>query len=161
MSISFFRGLEPVVGALLLVVVVVVGVVLVWLWFSGFLGKAASSAELAPDLLKIEGGNVTNVGGGVKVFLWIRNLGGGAVLPRTVYVYKSGGDLVCVADRLYWVVGPGHLEYIDLWMPVGPPSNIGGGVVAGCREAVVPGAEYVVKLVTARGAEASVVVTAN
>jgi len=55
MSVSFFRGLELVVGALLVVVVVVVGVVLVWLWFLGFLGKAASSAELAPDLLKIEG----------------------------------------------------------------------------------------------------------
>ena len=54
MSISFFRGLELVIGALLLVVVVVVVVVLVWLWFLG-LGKAASSAELAPDLLKIEG----------------------------------------------------------------------------------------------------------
>jgi len=153
--------LELVVGALLLVVVVVVGVVLVWLWFLGFSGKAASSAELAPDVLKIEGGNVTNVGGGVRVFLWIRNLGGGAVLPRTVYVYKSGGDLVCVADRLPWVVGPGRLEYLDVWMPVGPPSHVGSGVVAGCREAVVSGAVYVVKLVTARGAEASVAVTAN
>jgi len=147
-----------VVGALLLVVVVVVGVVLVWLWFSG-LGKAASSAELAPDLLKIEGGYVTNVGGGVRVFLWIRNLGGGAVLPRTVYVYKSG-DVVCFADGLPWVVGPGRLEYLDVWMPVGPPSDV-GGVVAGCMEAVVSGAVYVVKLVTARGAEASVVFTAN
>jgi hypothetical protein len=158
MSISFFRGLELVVGALLLVVVVVVGVVLVWLWFLGFLGKAMSSAELAPDLLKIEGGNVTNVGGGVRVFLWIRNLGGGAVLPRTVYVYN--GDVVCFADSLPWVVGPGRLEYLDVWMPVGPPSDV-GGVVAGCREAVVSGAVYVVRLVTARGAEVSVVVTAN
>jgi len=68
--------LELVVSALLFVVVVVVGVVLVWLWFSG-LEKAASSAELAPDLLKIEGGYVTNVGGGVRIFLWIRNLCGG------------------------------------------------------------------------------------
>jgi len=160
MSISFFRGLEPVVGALLLVVVVVIGVVLVWLWLSGFLGKAASSAELAPDVLKIEGGNLTNVGGGVKVFLWIRNLGGSAVFPRTVYIYKSG-NVVCFADGLPWVVEPGHLDYIDLWIRVGPPSDLGNGVVGGCREAVVPGAEYVVKLVTARGAEASVVVTAN
>jgi len=157
MSNSFFRGLEPVVGALLLVVVVVVGV-LVWLWFLGFLGKAASSAGLTS--VKIEGGNVTNVGGGVRVFLWIRNLGGGVVLPRTVYVYKSS-DVVCFADGLPWVVGPGRLEYLDVWMPVGPPSHVGGGVVAGCREAVVSGAVYVVKLVTARGAEASVVVTAN
>jgi hypothetical protein len=152
MSISFFRGLELMVGALLLVVVVVVGVVLVWLWFLGFLGKAASSAELAP--VKIEGGYVTNVGGGVRVFLWIRNLGGGAVLPRTVYVYN--GDVVCFADGLPWVVGPGRLEYLDVWMPVGPPSDV-GGVVAVCGDAVVSGAVYVVRLVTARGVEASVV----
>jgi hypothetical protein len=154
MSISFFRGLELVVGALLPVVVVVVGVILVWLWFSS-LEKAASSVELAPDLLKIEGVNITNLGGGVGVFLWIRNLGGGATSPRTAYVYN--GDVVCFADGLAWVVGPGRLEYLDVWMPVGPPSDVGGGVVAGCREAVVPGAVYVVKLVTARGAEASVV----
>ncbi len=152
MSLSFFRGLELVVCALMLVVVVAVGVVLVWLWFSG-LGKAASSAELAPDVLKIEGGNITNVDGGVRVFLWIRNLGGGAVLPRTAYVYKSG---VCFADGLPWVVGPGRLEYLGVWMPVGLPSDV-GGVLAGCREAVVSGAVYVVKLVSARGAEASVV----
>jgi len=152
MSISFFRGLELVVGVLLFVVVVVG--VLVWLWFLGFLGKAASSVGLTP--VKIEGGYVTNLGGGVRVFLWIRNLGGGVALPRTVYVYKSG-DVVCFADGLPWVVGPGRLEYLDVWMPVGPPSDVGGGVVAGCREAVVPGAVYVVKLVTARGAEASVV----
>ena len=156
MSNSFFRGLEPVVGALLLVVVVVVGV-LVWLWFLGFLGKAASSAGLTS--VKIEGGNVTNVGGGVRVFLWIRNLGGGAVLPRTVYVYN--GDVVCFAGGLSWVVGPGRFEYLDVWMPVGPPSEFGGGVVAGCREAVVSRAVYVVKLVTARGAETSVVFDAS
>jgi hypothetical protein len=137
--------LELVVGALLLVDVVVVGVVLVWgfqVW-----EKAASSAEFAPDLLKIEGGYVANVGGGVRV-LW-SNLGGGAVLPRTVYVYN--GDVVCFVDGLPWVVGPGLLEYLDVWMPVGPPSGVGGGVVAGCGEAVVSGAVYVVRLVTARG----------
>jgi hypothetical protein len=107
MSISFSRGLELVVGALLLVVVEVG--VLVWLWFSG-LGKAASSADLAPEVLKIEGSNVTNVGEGVRVFLWIRNLG--AVLQRTVYVYDV--DVVCFADGLSWVVGSGRLEYLDV-----------------------------------------------
>jgi hypothetical protein len=63
---------------------------------------------------------------------------------------------VCFADGLPWVVGPGSLEYLDVWT-VGLPSGVGGGVVAGCREAVVSGAVYVVELVTARGAEASVV----
>ncbi len=69
--------------------------------------------------------------------------------PRTAYVYKSG---VCFADGLLWVVGLGRLEHLDVWMP----SDV-GGVVAGCREAVVSGAVHVVKLMTARGAEASVV----
>ena len=67
---------------------------------------------------------------------------------------------VCFADGLPWVVGPGSLEYLDVWT-VGLPSDVGGGAVAGCREAVVSGAVYVVRLVTARGAEASVVFTAN
>jgi hypothetical protein len=91
MSISFPRVLELVVVALL-VVVTIVGVVLVWLWFSG-LEKVASSAD---------------------------------------------------ADGFPWVVEPGRLEYLDVWMPVGPPSDVGGGVVAGCKEAVVSGAVYVV-----------------
>jgi hypothetical protein len=58
-----------------------------------------------------------------------------------VYVYKSG---VCFADGFPWVVEPGRLEYLDVWTPVGPPSDVGGGVVAGCKEAVVSGAVYVV-----------------
>jgi len=78
------------------------------------------------------------------------------VLPRTVYVYKSG-DVVCFADGLPWVVGPGCFDYLYVWMPVEPPSDVGGGVVAGCGDAVASGAEYVVKLVTAHGVETSVV----
>ncbi len=66
------------------------------------------------------------------------------MLPRAVYVYKSG---VCFADGLPWVVGPGRLEYLDVWMPVGPPSDV-GGMVAEYSEAVVSGAVYEVKLVT-------------
>jgi len=116
-------------------------------------GEAASSVGLAPDLLKIEGGNITSVGGGVRVFLW-SNLGGGAVLPRMVYVYNGG--VVCFADGLPWVVGPGRLEYLGV-LTVGSPSGVGGGVVAGFGEAVVSGAVYVVELVTDRGAEVSVV----
>jgi hypothetical protein len=57
----------------------------------------------------------------------------------------------CFANGFPWVVGLGRLEYLGVWMPVGPPSDV-GGMVAGCREAVVSRAVYVVKLVTARGA---------
>ena len=146
MSVSFFRGLELVVGALLVVVAVVAPPKLrihrktltpppklVMLPPSIFNTSGASSAEDAAFPKKPKNHNQTRTP---------------AVLPRTVYVYKSG-DVVCFADGLPWVVGPGRLEYLDVWMPVGPPSHVGGGVVAGCREAVVS------------GAVASVVVTAN
>ena len=157
MSISFFRGLELVVGALLLVVAVVAPPKLrihrktltpppklVMLPLSIFNTSGASSAEDAAFPKKPKNHNQTRTP---------------AVLPRTVYVYN--GDVVCFADGLPWVVRLGRLEYLDIWMPAGPLSDVGGGAVAGCREAVVSGAVYVVKLVTARGAEASVVVTAN
>jgi hypothetical protein len=36
------RGLESVVATVLLIVVAVVGVMLVYLWFSGYLGKYTS-----------------------------------------------------------------------------------------------------------------------
>ena len=45
----------------------------------------------------------------------------------------------------------GRGVWSDVWMPVGLPSDV-GGMVAGCREAVVSGVVYVVKLATAHGA---------
>jgi len=74
---SFFRGLESITGAILIVVVVAVGVFLVWVWFSGFVGRGVSSVEVPVEVVKIEGGYVTNVGGGVVVFVWLFNAGGG------------------------------------------------------------------------------------
>ena len=159
---SFFRGLESIAGVVLVLVVVVVGVFLVWVWFSGFVGRGVSSVGVPVEVLKIEGGYVTNVGDGVVVFLWVFNAGGDVVLPRTVYVYRAGSrDVVCFADRLPWPINPGPPpQYLHIWMPVGTVGEY-GGVVAGCREAVAPGVLYEVKLVTARGAEVSVVLTAS
>ena len=160
---SFFRGLESIAGVVLVLVVVVVGVFLVWVWFSGFVGRGVSSVGVPVEVLKIEGGYVTNVGGGVVVFVWLFNAGGGVVLPRTVYVYRVGSrDAVCFADRLPWPINPGPPpQYLNIWMPVGTVYVYPNGVVAGCREAVAPGVLYEVKLVTARGAEVSVVLTAS
>ena len=45
----------------------------------------------------------------------------------------------------------GRGVWSDVWLLVGLPFDV-GGVVAGCRGAVVSGAVYVVKLVSARGA---------
>jgi len=160
---SFFRGLESIAGVVLVLVVVVVGVFLVWVWFSGFVGRGVSSVGVPVEVLKIEGGYVTNVGDGVVVFLWVFNAGGDVVLPRTVYVYRAGSrDVVCFADRLPWAIDPGPPpQYLHVWMPVGTVGEYPNGVVAGCGEAVAPGVLYEVRLVTARGAEVSVVLAAS
>jgi len=144
----FFQGLEMVVGALLLVIATVAGV-LFWLQFSS-LGAGGVFSGAHPGCAEDRGNNATNMGGSVRV-LWICNLGGGVVLPRVVYVYKHGG-VVCFAGGFPWVVGAGRLVYLDVWMPVGPPSDVSGGAAAGCREPVASEAVYVANLVTARGA---------
>jgi hypothetical protein len=158
---GFFRGVSPFVGAVLIVLVSVIGVVLVWLWFSGFLGKSLSTTGVGGEFLKIEGGNLSNVGGGVRLFIWVRNLGGGTSLPRTVYIFREGSAVpICIADGLPWAVGAGRLEYFDLWFPIGYV-DCAGGVCRTCSEAVSPGVFYVVKLVAAGGAEFSAVLSAH
>ena len=67
-------------------------------------------------------------------------------MPRAV----CDGGVVCFADGVPWVVGLGRLEYL-VWVPVGPPSGVGGGVAAGCGEVAVSGAVCVVGLVTPAG----------
>ncbi|RFA95567.1 hypothetical protein [Pyrobaculum aerophilum] len=133
-----------------------------WFWIGGFVSKGLSPASgVGGELLKIEGGYVRPVDGAVKVFLWVRNLGGEASLPRTVYVFKEGSSSpVCIANGLPWSVEPRGLEYLDLWMPVGWELAIGDTSLY-CSEGVVPGATYVIKVVTARGLEYSSVFTAG
>ncbi len=58
-------------------------------------------------------------------------------------------SLVCVLLMVFFGLW-GRGVWSDVWMLVGPPSDV-GGVVAGCREAVESGAVYVVKLMTTRG----------
>jgi hypothetical protein len=59
-----------------------------------------------------------------------------------VYVYKS--VFLSMVFLGLWSRG----VWSDVWAPVEPPSDV-DGMVAGCRETVVSGAVYVVKLVTA------------
>jgi len=152
------RGLEPIVAAVLLIVVAVIGAVLVYLWFAGYVTKATSQAEqmAASEKLKIEAAAITT--GTNTATLYIRNLGGDNVTLATAYILKPGTiNPICVvqsstiykpdlttsgADTLY----PGALQKVTF-------------DVSGCS--LQPGYDYVIKLVTQKGTEFAVTVTAS
>jgi hypothetical protein len=73
------RGLESVVATVLLIVAAVVGVMLVYLWFSGYLGKSTSMMGQAvgpagaAERFKVEAASLAADG---TVRLYIRNMGG-------------------------------------------------------------------------------------
>jgi FlaG/FlaF family flagellin (archaellin) len=150
------RGLEPVVAAVLLIVVAVIGAVLIYLWFSGYITKSTSQAEqmTASERLKIEAASLT----ASSATLYIRNLGGDNVTLATAYilrpgtvnplcaissitVYKPGSDSA-TANTLY----PGTVQKVTL-------------NTQNCN--VKSGNDYVIKLVTQKGTEFAVTVTAS
>ena len=152
------KGLEPIVAAVLLIVVAVIGAVLVYLWFAGYVTKATSQAEqmAASEKLKIEAANITQ--SKKFAYLYIRNLGGDNVTLATAYILKPGtinplcvvqsitvykpGSTTVQADTLY----PGALQMVSF-------------SVDACG--LQSGYDYVIKLVTQKGTEFAVTVTAS
>jgi len=156
------RGLEPIVAAVLLIVVAVIGAVLVYLWFAGYVTKATSQAEqmAASEKLKIEAANLTSTDGSKYGYLFIRNLGGVNVTISTIYVLKPGTvNPLCTnsssiniyrgtstdsgtVSTLY----PGSLHLVRFTV-----NNCG----------ITAGYDYVIKVVTQKGTEFAVTVTAS
>jgi archaellum component FlaF (FlaF/FlaG flagellin family) len=159
------KGLEPIVAAVLLIVVAVIGAVLVYLWFAGYVTKATSQAEqmAASEKLKIEAASLSSVSG--QASLYIRNLGGDNVTIATVYILKPGTiNPLCVVDGA-------DVAYYR-------PGQTTGGLTGGVQLNLFPGAlqlvtfnaqncgispgyDYVIKLVTKKGTEFAVTVTAS
>ncbi len=152
------KGLEPIVAAVLLIVVAVIGAVLVYLWFAGYVTKATSQAEqmAASEKLKIEAANLTSS----QASLYIRNLGGDNVTIATVYILKPGTiNPLCVIDSVTYYKStsttsgsanslfPGSLQLVTFTAP----SDCG----------INSGYDYVIKLVTKKGTEFAVTVTAS
>jgi FlaG/FlaF family flagellin (archaellin) len=145
------KGLEPIVAAVLLIVVAVIGAVLVYLWFAGYVTKATSQAEsmAASEKLKIEAASLTAAGDGSgTATLYIRNLGGDAVKVVQAYVFKPGStNVLCTVSIVADPIQPGEL------------STITPGLPAGCG--ITAGYDYVIKVVTQKGTEFAVTVTAS
>ena len=143
------KGLEPIVAAVLLIVVAVIGAVLIYLWFAGYVTKATSQAEsmAASEKLKIEAAKLTD-GSPPQADLYIRNIGGDTVRLVHLYVLKPGSiSPVCSVP-----IDP--VEIID----PGVMSPITVGLTACGIDA---GYDYVIKVVTQKGTEFAVTVTAS
>jgi FlaG/FlaF family flagellin (archaellin) len=144
------RGLEPIVAAVLLIVVAVIGAVLIYLWFAGYVTKATSQAEsmAASEKLKIEGASLTATTR--EAILYIRNIGGDTVKVVHAYVLKPGSiSPVCSQSLASPVtIDPGELRTPTV-------------TFASCSPSLEAGRDYVVKVVTQKGAEFAVTVTAS
>jgi FlaG/FlaF family flagellin (archaellin) len=151
------KGLEPIVAAVLLIVVAVIGAVLVYLWFAGYVTKATSQAEqtAASEKLKIEAANLTSTSGA----LFIRNLGGANVTLSTIYILRPDTvNPLCTAGSFTIFRGTSTAT--------GSVSTLyPGGVqlvrftATGCG--ISAGQDYVIKVVTQKGTEFAVTVTAS
>ena len=146
------KGLEPVVAAVLLIVVAVIGAVLVYVWLTGYVTKATSQAEstATSERLKIEAASFTFYNNGsVRLTLYTRNIGGDAVKLRGLYVFRPGSlnALCSIGIPGFPTIDPGYYRAIY---------NIN---LDRCN--IVRGNEYVIKVVTQKGTEFAITVTAT
>jgi len=139
------KGLEPIVAAVLLIVVAVIGAVLVYLWFAGYVTKAASQAERASiqEKIKIEAANLITTG----VYAYVRNIGDIQVAVSSLYVLNgTTGQLICKPSISSTTIAPGDAQLIE-------------STLSNCR--ITSGNPYVIKVVTTKGTEAAITVIAG
>ena len=142
------RGLEPIVAAVLLIVVAVIGAVLVYLWFAGYVTKATSQAEQlgASEKLKIEAANLTTN----KAVLIVRNLTNAPVSFSAAYIYQAGSSSA--------ICGPLSLSSSSA---LTNDKNLVKVNVDVSSCGIISGRDYTIKLVTVKGTEVAVTVTAT
>ena len=149
------KGLEPIVAAILLIVVAVIGAILIYLWFSGFVTRGASQAEqlaAGTEKLKIEAASLfTNN----TAFLYVRNLGGTDITLSTAYLLAPGSLSVLCLNGTAITTNVGNDDIID----ANSLERVKINYASTCN--IVSGQDYVVKIVTLRGTEFVVTVTAS
>lgn len=135
-------------AAILLIVIAVIGAVLLYVWFTGFLGAATGQASrfAVQESLKIDAVSLSASPPALTVY--VRNLGGVPVVVSSVYVADSvTGNAVCGATSLSEAVEPYSVSELT------PTMDCGSGLSRG--------RSYVVKVVTQRGTEAATVAVAG
>jgi hypothetical protein len=95
-----------------------------------------------------------------KATLFIRNLGGDNVTLVTAYVLRSGTvNPLCTAERIR-VFRPGGTDEVSNLYP-GVVQRVTLDLPQNCRAQIQSGRDYVIKLVTQKGTEFAVTVTAS
>jgi hypothetical protein len=138
----------------LLIVVAVTGAVLIYLWFAGYVTKATSQAEsmATSEKLKIEAATLDATR--LEADLYIRNIGGDVVRLVHAYVLKPGSiSPVCsVAIDSAETINPGVMSPITVTLT-------DSVTLADCN--IDAGYDYVIKIITQKGTEFAVTVTAS
>ncbi len=140
MSTFKTRGVEPIVAAILLIVVAVVGAILLYMWFSGYLGKTTGTIPTvaAVEKIKIDVVNCSKT----NATVFIRNIGDVVVNLTTIYVYNTTDTFVCKFDPK--LINPGEVSRV------------------GCKEKLdLSSGKYYVKAVTAKGTEVETTCTVS
>ena len=137
------KGFASIVAAVSLTVVSAVGAMMIYLWLACFITKAVEQMT-ALEVLKIEAAVLDDAGSAV---LYVRNLGGDAVTLATAYILRPGTiKPICGPASLNAAINPGALATVSISF-------------TGCT--LSAGNYYVIKIVTQKGTEFAVMVTAS
>ena len=141
---KFVKGISPVIATIILVLIAVVAGVLLWLWTSGFTSALPVQQQALYERIKIEGVNVNPVNPTRKqVIAYVRNLGSVRVTISAVYILQLDGTVldVVTSDISNADIGPRDIEDVTITIDVDTKYSSGYA--------------YVIKVVTANGAEAT------
>jgi flagellin-like protein len=145
---KFVKGISPVIATIILVLISVVAGVLLWLWTSGFTSALPAQQQALYERIKIEGVLVAK-GTKTNITAYVRNIGNVDVKISTVYILYPNGTIIEIpssitvkdlADTDIQSVSPGSVAKVEVT------------VTAAMYSA---GYAYVIKVVTANGAEAA------
>ena len=141
---KFVKGISPVIATIILVLIAVVAGVLLWLWTSGFTSALPAQQQALYERIKIEGvktQTTTQSGQQVKqVTAYVRNVGNVDVKISTVYILYPNGTIIEVPNLASAIsVSPGSVAKVTVTV----------------TQTYTAGYAYVIKVVTANGAEAT------
>ncbi|MDW8005016.1 MAG: archaellin/type IV pilin N-terminal domain-containing protein, partial [Thermofilaceae archaeon] len=129
------KGVSPVVATLILVVITVVSVIVSYFWISSYMVTLKTSADQPQikEMVKIEGKGYTD--GKLKVY--VQNIGSTKTFIVSIYILKRDNTVVLADNNIGIELEPGQSAVLEVPLPVNNRD------------------QYILKLVTATGVEAS------
>jgi len=88
------KAVSPVVATVILVLISVVAGVMLWLWVSGFTSSATAQQPALNERIKIDSVKVDKTNNGLKLSVYVRNVGSIPVTISSVYIVTYNGTYV-------------------------------------------------------------------